>query len=199
MKRVAVSQRVDIWPQRGERRDALDQRLAAWLAACGALAMPVPNQPDLVSAWLACMAPDALVLSGGNDLGEAPERDATEAQMLDWAADRKQPVLGICRGMQMMAVHAGGSLVEVAGHVASRHAVGGAIAAEVNSFHRWGLITLPPGYRCLASAQDGSVEAMEHISLPWEAWMWHPEREAAFDPGSIRRFIDRLETVVPGS
>lgn len=188
MKLLAVSQRVDVIAGRDERRDALDQNLARWLLAAGCLPAPVPNALAGVSDhdledWLAHIHPAAIVLSGGNDLGEAPERDATERRLLDWAASRRLPVLAICRGMQMMGVHAGGTLVEVHGHVRTRHRLDGDYdGMSVNSFHRFALADAPPGFRVLAQAEDGTIEAIQHNTLPWLGWMWHPEREAAFAP-----------------
>lgn len=138
------------------------------------------------------MRPEALVLSGGNDIGEYPERDATERHLLTWAAANRIPVLGICRGLQMMAVWAGGNLVPVEGHVRTRHALSvsapqGEWSASVNSFHNWGLSSCPDGFEIAAQAEDGGIEAIRHIELPWEGWMWHPEREETFAPQDTAR------------
>ncbi|MBS1189593.1 MAG: putative glutamine amidotransferase class-I [Rhodocyclaceae bacterium] len=196
MRLVAVSQRVDFHPARNERRDALDQRLAQWLKAAGLLTAPVPNlfeSQEELDAWLDGMAPAAVVLSGGNDLGEAPERDRTEALLIEHAARKNLPLLGICRGMQMMLVHGGGKLQQIDNHVAVRHDLHPESSGSapwpgtVNSFHRWGTLEVPVGYAVLARAEDGSIEAVRHESLPWEGWMWHPERETAFRPADIHR------------
>ena len=82
MKLVLVSQRVDFLAERGERRDALDQRLANFLAECGLLPIPVPNRREDVRKYFDELPQAAgVVLSGGNDLndygGDAPERDRT--------------------------------------------------------------------------------------------------------------------------
>jgi putative glutamine amidotransferase len=77
----------------------------------------------------------AAILSGGGDPGDDPEREYTETGILKYAEEKQLPVLGICRGMQMMGVYAGASLVEVSGHVRARHKVEGIITGEVNSFH----------------------------------------------------------------
>jgi len=195
--RVAVSQRVDLIDAIGETRDALDRNLARWLAQCGVLAFPVPNglaAPEL-DAWLAVLAPTAVVLSGGNNIGACPERDATESRLLAWAECHRLPLLGICRGMQMLGVAAGGSLCAVAGHVRTRHRIGTAgLPDEVNSFHDWSLASCPPGYRPLAMAEDGALEAIRHETLPWEGWMWHPERETPFAALDRERFMALLGT-----
>lgn len=181
---AAVSQRVDHVLNRDETRDSLDQALAVWLAKAGVAAFPVPNSLTVplaseisVAAWLDALTPELIVLSGGNDIGEFPMRDATEMAMLVWAEHNNRPVLGICRGMQMMGVVAGGALGRVDGHVRTHHELGGHWPGRVNSFHKFGFKQCPAGYRVLSYAEDGNVEAMRHGSLPWEGWMWHPERE----------------------
>ena len=109
---IAISQRVDRVPARAESRDALDQRLTGWVRALGALSLPVPNAlGDDLAGWLAALAPTAVLLSGGNDIGDSPERDRTETALLRHAEETGLPVLGLCRGMQMMAHYAGDTLV----------------------------------------------------------------------------------------
>ena len=79
--KVAVSQRVDYIESYGETRDVLDQRLAKWLLQVGVLAVPVPNSLQLTGnllSWLASVSPQAVILSGGNDVGKCPSRDCTE-------------------------------------------------------------------------------------------------------------------------
>lgn len=186
---IAVSQRVDTPQSYTEWRDGLDQRLTQWLLSIGCLPVPVPNA--LASAapggeggladWLQAIRPAALLLSGGNDIGNRPERDGTEAQLLDWARDGRRPVLGLCRGMQMLAAWSGGTLKPVQGHVRSRHTLQGDIGGTANSFHNLALSACPPEYTVIARADDGEIEAIRHKHLPWEGWMWHPEREDPFD------------------
>lgn len=201
--RVAVSQRVDVLADRGERRDAVDQRLMTFLLAAGLLPIPAPNalftgfgeqsrSRDRFNEWLSAVGPHAVVLSGGNDIGECLERDRTESNLLDYAQAQRLPVLGICRGMQMMAVRAGATLVATEGHVGTRHRLlpvegYGRWPDEVNSFHNFGLADCPRGYVVMARTENGTIEAMRHENLPWEAWMWHPERDPGFSSIDLNR------------
>jgi len=198
MKIVAVSQRVDHYPDRNERRDALDQRLTTFLMVAGFVPVPVPNGlykslPDgrydheALGGWLAAVKPQVFVLSGGNDIGQCRDRDLTEDWLLDHASQHQMPLLGICRGMQMMTHRAGTGLRPIQGHVGTRHCLAGEIAGEVNSYHGFSLATCPAGFEILARSEDGEIEAIRHQFLPWEGWMWHPEREEDFAARDVQR------------
>ena len=179
--RIGVTQRRVVLPERAEVRDALDVRLPRMLALLGFHPVPIPTLDDGLAEHLVASGFSGLVLSGGDDPGDAPERDAVEAAVLDHAEARGLPVLGICRGLQVLALRAGGTVVQIEGHVATRHAVRGPWAgdrADVNSFHRAGLVSERLGrLEPMATAPDGTVEAAVHPDLPWAGVMWHPERE----------------------
>ena len=198
MRRVAITQRVVVDPAHGERRDALDQRWIDFLAACGLLPVPMPNRPETALALAAANEVSGLLLTGGNDLadygGDAPERDSTEAALIGWARDRHLPVLGICRGMQVLLHEFGAPLERCSGHVATFHdlSVDGR-TRRVNSFHRMAIHRLPAGFLARATDSDGVIEAAVHERERLAAMMWHPERMDPFDPDDIayvRNFIE---------
>jgi putative glutamine amidotransferase len=132
-----------------------------------------------------------LILTGGEDIGVSAIRDETEQELLIWAKEHAVPVLGVCRGMQMMAVRAGVALKSVEGHVRTRHILQGDVVHEVNSFHNHGLAACPRDFCVTARAEDNEIEAMCNPELRWEGWMWHPEREKTFHSADI----DRLQSL----
>lgn len=197
MIRIGITQRVDTVPGYGERRDALDQRWTDLLGRLGFVPVPIPNRIEDVAGFVTGCGLEGIVLSGGNDLASlgqqgtnvAPERDRTEAALIELCAERGIPILGVCRGLQMLNVHYGGSLSQMHGHVAQSHAIspvgshGFRFPAEpVNSFHNFGIMPedLAPGLRPLCRVEDGSIEAVCHDAYPQWGIMWHPERYDTF-------------------
>lgn len=195
MSPVIVTQRVAVDPAHGERRDALDQRWWPFLATCGVLPVPVPNDAELAVALAERAGAAGLLLTGGNDIGTAPERDATERRLVAWAEARGLPVLGVCRGMQMLLTLAGAALEPVTGHVAVRHAIRlGDEPREVNSYHGLAARAVAGELEAWGVAEDGAVEAVRHRTRPTLGIMWHPEREEPFQAADVALFRSHFHT-----
>ena len=184
---VCITQRIDLIQGRHEIRDALDTKMSGRLHSAGLIPVPIPSIygeyenikcASGVERWLNAVSPSIVILSGGNSWTEHPSRDRTEFAILDWASKRNIPTLGICRGMQVQGVWAGGKLERVIGHVKSMHTINGqgSWPGLINSYHDWGFKKCPPDFDVTAKSSDGVIEAIRHKILPWEGWMWHPER-----------------------
>ena len=198
-----------VWRQRA---DVLHAEYAdAIVAAGGVPVLLPPASGSAVSARTVVSRLDGLVVSGGADVdparyGEEPhertsswreDRDAWEVALLSAADEIQLPVLGVCRGMQLMAVAAGGALdqhtPDVVGH--EEHSPGGDVfgrltirtlagsrvrAAEGETVHalchHHQSVRSHPGYRATAWSPDEIVEAMEGAGDRFCVGVqWHPE------------------------
>ncbi|MBQ6654815.1 MAG: gamma-glutamyl-gamma-aminobutyrate hydrolase family protein [Erysipelotrichaceae bacterium] len=151
---------------------------------------------------------DGLVLPGGGDVdprlyGQSntfskfvkPELDALERDCLELFAEAGKPVLGICRGQQLINVAYGGSLIqdlrsEIIHHDDGPDDVYHEVKAirksfltplygyrfKVNSSHHQAVIIPGTGFESVLIADDGTVEATQHESLPIYTVQFHPER-----------------------
>lgn len=198
MIRVAVTQRVEVVQGYGERRDCLDQNWSKFLTACGLSPLLLPNVPELALALCADYNISGVVLTGGNDLvalgGDAPERDDTERAVLNMAEKRAIPVLGVCRGMQVIQSRYHVPLQRVEGHVTARQTVWvNGEPVERNSYHRYGAFDSDPQLNVWARSEDGVVKAVRHAESLIVGIMWHPERLIPFCQSDIALFRQFFE------
>lgn len=140
MKRIGLTQRVEVLPDRNERRDCLDQNWARLLFGLGMMPLPLANKVENPDNYLRALRLDGVILTGGNDLKEieggnntAPERDRFEHFLLDFCGLLRLPVLGVCRGVQIIHVYCGGRITTINDHVSCRHPV--TLAAGI--FDEW--------------------------------------------------------------
>ena len=135
---------------------------------------------------------DGIILSGGDNIGKTPIRDDTEKLLIDFAIKKNIPIIGVCRGMQVLNEFFGGStdILNNDTHVGNNHPVkiNDKIISKlinsseiiVNSFHRNIIRTnnladeLKP---IVFSNIDDTIEAFVHEKFPIIGVMWHPERE----------------------
>ena len=192
MKVIAVSQRVEKIAKYNEFRDQVDNRLNFFVIKAGYLPVPIPNfigcdKPKDLSLlnWLKNINPDGIILSGGEDFGINKSRDKNEIRIIKWSLKKKIPVLGICRGMQMINRYFGGTKVKMRNHAGTRHKIHGKYCKfrkTVNSFHNWGfkLKNIAEKLDTNTLAADKTVESIQHKKFKIYGIMWHPEREKIF-------------------
>lgn len=198
MKKIFYTQRVEIVESYQERRDCADQSIPRFLQACGYLPFPVPNVIEDLESYLNEARPDGILLTGGNSLvgcgGNAPERDRTDEQILDWSIKNLVPVYGFCRGMQSILSYFGVKLEQVRGHAGTYHNVSGEWGErKVNSYHNQAAMQAGTQLIVTAAGEDGVVEAVRHKEYPIMAGMWHPEREMPFAEEDIQRLQELFQ------
>lgn len=183
---LALTMRVAEAPGYAERRDAIAQDWSHFLGVAlpGATWLPLPNMGERVVDTAMALGVTGVVLTGGDDWGVYPERDATETALFRWAMAQGLPVLGVCRGAQVINLLLGGRLCEdaVDDHAGTRHGLTGEVQwvpGDVNSYHRRVVTaeTLAPALVCVAQAPDGTIEAFQLPGGKVVGIVWHPERE----------------------
>ena len=183
--------------------------------AAGGVPVILPMTTDKAEIERLISMLDAVLLAGGQDVSPdlygmkdetgtvepCPARDAFETTLLQTAVSRRQPVLGICRGLQLINAVFGGTLyqdlpIQHPSPVCHRqdrpytnpaHTValiegsglGNLLKTDeiaVNSCHHQAIRTLAPSLRAAAMSRDGLIEAAERPDLPFlRAVQWHPE------------------------
>lgn len=213
---VAVSATADS-ANGSPHRVRLNSAYVTALESAGLVPLIVPPLASEAAAHAILERVDGLLLTGGEDVephfygqprssncGPAnEERDRTEIALIQAAQSLRKPVMAICRGIQILNVALGGTLVQdiaseipnEVGHDAHAgprdarvHSVKidegsrvaeaiGATHITINSLHHQSVLEVAPGLRITARAPDGVVEAVESDSPDWWAIavQWHPE------------------------
>lgn len=182
MKNILLTQR--IIRTKKSFRDAAEKDLINYLLNLDCFSYLVPNSyiknKKKLNLWLANINCNGIVLSGGNDLGEYPERDNLEKFLIKYSIKNSIPVLGICRGAQIIAKFFGNKINKVEGHIGSHKlklSENFLINKSVNSFHNYGILKLNNSFKILArSKNDNTIEAFHHRNKKIIGIMWHPER-----------------------
>jgi len=210
----------------------MNQSYVRALENMGALPVLIPLQMSEATLRGTFERLDGLFLAGGEDIDPSTyyaerkphlgatdsERDRTELLLTEWALETGMPILGVCRGIQVLNVACGGTLfqdlqsehpdftkhdyfppnyerhrishgVEIEAGSWLAHSLG--TSFEVNSMHHQGIERLGDGLRVVAVTEDGLVEGIEAPGLPFVvAVQWHPEELARTDSHSSHLFYD---------
>ena len=218
---VGISQRVVQEDLGAERRDVLDQAWLLYMNECGFDILPIPNRHSDPVTYLKKLGVSALILSGGGNISNelmtydgqktkvaldlfdiAPERDILEHKLLQESLKNGWPVIGVCRGMQVINLFHGGKIEQLNGHSGTHHSLSipstkdGANMFDtyVNSYHDLGVPIHGLGNGLKEIALSGSyVEAFVHNRYLHAGIMWHPERNNSWSKKDITFFRDFLQ------
>lgn len=197
MKLIGITSR--IMTEKSVEKQFVNTRYAKQLTDRGLnVILLLANNPDIEEILPLC---DGFLITGGTDLdpnyfneeneglseGIKPELDLLDKAVVEHAVKTKKPILGICRGHQSINVFLGGSLHQHIGddhtdipngHVVkvlpNKH-INFKETIEVNSYHHQAVKKPAEGLDVIAYAEDNTIEAYVHQSLPIIGVQWHPE------------------------
>ncbi|MDR2659854.1 MAG: gamma-glutamyl-gamma-aminobutyrate hydrolase family protein [Spirochaetaceae bacterium] len=185
MKKIALTQRLIKNDSYYEIREALDINWGAMIQAAGLEPVVLPLKYDYKKLYF-----DGVILTGGNDLASVSGnetdklRDDFENALLDFCVSKQIPVFGVCRGMQLINVHFGGSIKQIARHTGCSHILDNGM--EVNSYHGFAVDSVADGFEIIAKSGDGIIEITRHKKYKIYAQMYHPERYDPFRVDDLR-------------
>jgi len=174
-----------------ERRDAISHDWIDFLQKLEILPIIIPNKLKDVDEYISTLNLDGIILSGGDNIGEFPERDKTEIRIIDYSTKNNIPILGVCRGMQLINEFFNGKNIKSdnLNHVGKYHNVKVKNSnfkdmlgeeLEVNSFHNNLIKKEDVGQELeifAESEEDSTIEGYFHKRYPIIGVMWHPERD----------------------
>lgn len=213
--KIALTMRIVSASEYAEHRDALAHDWFDLFNFLDAIPICIPNTLDNIDHLVEIA--DMVILTGGDDINlnyenkNTPDsenylthRDVQEYRIIDTCIKKKIPILGVCRGMQIINYRFGGfsRTLDSKTHVNNEHeifilnesTIGERLS--VNSYHNQGIFsdTLGEEMNILAVSQDNSIEAFEHKKYSIMGIMWHPERKKPFsraDKELIVNFINK--------
>ena len=210
MKKLAISMRVTQAPNYFEERNSIAFNYIEFFEKLGFILIPIPVNTTHISSYFENFKFDGIVLSGGNNVNPKlyksnvkledvyEKRDDIESKLVSFSINNNIPVLGICRGMQYLNVHFGGSISQnFNGHVNISHKLISSLKRfdnmMKNSFHNHCILKndVSNDFNILATTDDNVVEAIEHKKNKILGIQWHPEREIEDnDYELIRTFLN---------
>lgn len=203
MKKILVTQRIEEVNTYKEIRDCLDTNWALFMNKLDYLPILLPSNFDF-KRYFNEIKIDGILITGGNDLFIISnkeidkKRDLLEKETIDYAIKNDIPLLGVCRGMQIIGNYFNQSIEQVKNHVSVNHPIiisreskyfkASSISTQkkvVNSYHNYGFKNISEDFLVAAKSDDSSIESIEHKNYKIYAIMWHPERNKDFDKDDI--------------
>ena len=190
-KKIGISLRVVQNKNYEEKRDAISHDWSQFCEELNFIPILIPNTLSNIELFLEKLELDGIILSGGGDIGLNIERDETEKKLLEYGIKNNLPILGVCRGMQIINKFFNGKLIKSQNneHVNLDHSVNiieesfsNIIGKEisVNSYHNNIIFQNNLGKNLKPFAitkKDNSIEGFFHNQYSILGVMWHPERK----------------------
>jgi gamma-glutamyl-gamma-aminobutyrate hydrolase PuuD len=205
MKTIAISMGQQFIKDRNETIDFIDKKLIEFVSLqlnyeviliSNFIQKNLTKQKKNLNLLLQSNKIKGIILSGGQDVGTNKLRDKTEITLIDFAIKNKIPLIGICRGMQLINFYFKGELKKVTGHVANTVKIYSILTKkkrEVKCFHSNGIKKIGKNLIEIYRSDDGTIEAFKGEKHRILGVMWHPERNQKLSTEDIKLFTECLK------
>ena len=190
------------------------------IAAAGFLPVLVPGLADTNTVAEIMDRVDALVLTGAIKESDKDKRNEFDFMLIRMALERGLPVVGFCRGHQVINRYFGGKIEQIPGGLSPKIVHKGKVSAyikdafhemevvpgsrlsrsvknrrrvTINTSHKYHVTKLGEGLKVTARSDDGVIEALEHETLPVTGFQFHPERSFRVHPEHLDMIRDALD------
>lgn len=210
-KVIAITQNLMEYNSYKEVRESLDINYIKLIKDLGFIPLILSSTIN-IEEYFSLFKIDGLILSGGNDLSCcndntcSNQRDIFEKKLIDYCIKYDIPILGVCRGMQIIADYFGSTFEKIDNQVAIKHSLKIEsdskyfnelnLLKEVNSFHNYSIKNLSKNLSISAKSDCNLIKAIEHTKYKIFAHMWHPERNSPFNKNElnlIKNFFTKEE------
>lgn len=209
-KRIGLTQKLLKNPKYKEDLCCLDLNWFNYLSNFDVIPIPLPIlNDDEINDYLNNLELDGFILTGGNTINQyiknnveqkllSAKRDFFEKNIIKFANNNNVPILGICRGLQLINIFYGGKLKIVKDHTNTSHSIISSkissyiFPKNVNSYHDFAIDQSLLGKNLVPLCFDihGNIEALSHKFYKVIGLMWHPEREIPPSKTNIKIFKD---------
>ncbi len=217
-KVIGITHKIMEHPKYDETLDCIDLKWGELLTKINFMPLTLSTvDSKLVSYQLEKFSLNGVILSGGDTPHQYLEkiednhrkgennnlifRDLYELKLIEECIKRKIPILGVCRGFQLLNIYFGGNIEPIENHAGKKkHVIESSsdniffdFPRKVNSYHNYCISKDSLGSELIPLAYDidGNIEAAKHKTNNILGIMWHPEREEPFEELNLR-VLDRF-------
>jgi len=183
-----------------ELRDCIDQRLISWVVYLGYIPVLVPNifgqkkNKNNLKKFLSEIKPDGLIISGGENFGVNKKRDVLENSLVKYFFKKKIPILGICRGFQLISKLFGSKIIKAKEEVRKNYKIiikeNTTQTLNAKCYFKYTINKIPKEFKLIGENKlnmDTSPWMIKSNNQICECWMVHPEREKIFNKILLKR------------
>ena len=187
---IIISLGIEFIKKRKEYREYIDSELIKLINSCGYNVYLLNNfyhsnyninNEKYISYIIKKLNVCGIILPGGADFGIYKKRDQTELYLIRLSIRKNIPLLGICRGLQIINLFFKGKHKKIKNHVKKINKIEiYERYLNIKCYHNNSISKIGSDLKILSKSKDGCIESIKHKKYSIYGWMWHPERNLKY-------------------